>query len=151
MPDSLSRTLARYVVSLDYESLPPEVVDKIKASLLHSLIISIVGAETSHGRAAIELAKEEEGKSDGAAILVGRPPGSNLAPGFGLCPAKGKHPWFYGFRLALGTGLLKDRFNPERHRARSFWGVADSDPAKVAAYTLCRLWRLLNPAMEIAT
>jgi 2-methylcitrate dehydratase PrpD len=70
MPDSLSRTLARYVVSLDYESLPPQVVDKIKASLLHSLIISIVGAETSHGKAAIELTKEEESKSDGATILV---------------------------------------------------------------------------------
>ena len=70
MADSLSRTLARFVVSLGYESLPPWVVDKIKASLLHALIISIVGADTSHGAAAIRLVKEEEGKSDGATILV---------------------------------------------------------------------------------
>jgi 2-methylcitrate dehydratase PrpD len=70
MPDSLSRTLARYVASLQFESLPPQVIDKIKASLLHSLIVSIIGAETSHGRAAIELAKAEESKPDGATILV---------------------------------------------------------------------------------
>lgn len=70
MPDSLSRTLARYVASLQFESLPPPVIDKIKASLLHSLVVSIIGAETSHGRAAIELAKAEESKPDGATILV---------------------------------------------------------------------------------
>ncbi|MCH8226047.1 MAG: MmgE/PrpD family protein [Chloroflexi bacterium] len=70
MPDSLSRTLARFVVSLNYESLPPQVVDKIKASLLHALIISIVGAGTNHGAASIRLVKEEEGKYNGATILV---------------------------------------------------------------------------------
>ncbi len=70
MVESLSRTFARHVASLDYDALPPEVVDKIKASLLHALIISIVGSETSHGKASIELVKEEEGKSDGATILV---------------------------------------------------------------------------------
>ena len=45
MADSLSRTLSRYVASLEYEALPPQVVDKIKASLLHSMIVSIIGAE----------------------------------------------------------------------------------------------------------
>ena len=70
MADSLSRTLSRFVVSLEYASLPPNVIDKIKASLLHALIISIVGADTSHGAASIRLVKEEEGKSDGATILV---------------------------------------------------------------------------------
>ena len=70
MADSLSRTFAQYVSSLDFESLPPQVVDKVKASLLHALIISIVGAETSSGKAAIALAKEEESKVDGATILV---------------------------------------------------------------------------------
>ena len=70
MADSLSRTLAQFVVSLDYESLPLNVVDKIKASLLHALIISIVGAETSHGQASIRLVKEEESKPGGATILV---------------------------------------------------------------------------------
>lgn len=70
MGDSLSRTLARYVASLDFETLPAEVVDKIKASLLHALIFAIVGAGTSHGRAAITLTKKEESKEDGATILV---------------------------------------------------------------------------------
>jgi len=70
MADSLSRTLARYVASLEYEALPPPVVDKIKASLLHSMIVSIIGAETGPGKAAVELAKEEEGKPGGATILV---------------------------------------------------------------------------------
>jgi 2-methylcitrate dehydratase PrpD len=70
MADSLSRTLARYIVSLEYEDLPPQVVDKIKASLLHSMIVSIIGSETGPGRSAMALAKEEEGKSDGATILV---------------------------------------------------------------------------------
>ena len=37
MPDSLSRTFARYVSYLHYDALPPQVVDKIKASLLHML------------------------------------------------------------------------------------------------------------------
>ena len=70
MPDSLSRTLARFATSLEYDALPPEVVDKIKASTLHALVTSIVGAETRHGAASIELAKSEESKPDGATILV---------------------------------------------------------------------------------
>ena len=70
MADSLSRTFARHVSSWNFETLPPEVVDKIKASLLHALIVSIVGAGTSHGQAAITLVKEEEAKADGATILV---------------------------------------------------------------------------------
>ena len=70
MTDSLSRTFARYVSSLKYSELPPQVVDKVKASVLHGLIVSIIGAETSHGKAAIQLAKDEESKPDGATILV---------------------------------------------------------------------------------
>jgi hypothetical protein len=45
-------------------------VDKLKASLLHALVVSIIGADTSHGKAAVELAKAEEAKPDGATILV---------------------------------------------------------------------------------
>ena len=70
MPDSLSRTLARYVSSLEYEALPPQVVDKIKASVLHALVVSIVGMDTTHGRAAVELVREEESKPNGATILA---------------------------------------------------------------------------------
>ena len=70
MPDSLSRTLARFVDGLQFDMLPAEVPDKIKASLVHSLLVSFLGAQTAHGRASIELAKTEEGKPDGATILV---------------------------------------------------------------------------------
>ena len=70
MPDSLSRIFAKFVTGLGFDSLPPQVVDKIKASVLHALVTSIVGAETRHGAASIELAKSEESKSDGATILV---------------------------------------------------------------------------------
>ena len=70
MPDSLSRTLARFAASLEYESLPPQVVDKMKASVLHALVVSIVGLGTTHGRAAVELVKEEESRSGGATILA---------------------------------------------------------------------------------
>lgn len=70
MAESLSRTLARFSHGLDYQGLPPQVVDKIKASLLHQLIIAIIGADTTRGRAAIQFAKTEEAKADGATILV---------------------------------------------------------------------------------
>ncbi len=69
MSESLSRTLARFASSLKFDALPAAVVDKIKASLLHALVIGIVGAGTEHGRAAIALAKQEEAKDDGATIL----------------------------------------------------------------------------------
>lgn len=166
------------------------------------------------------------------------PPGSDLAAGFGLCPAKGKHAWFYGFRLALRTGLLdqvprgwgivpaavderavgedlvrgvpvahlltdrgfrskdwqaalrergttllttpdrkqrrewpegqrrfvaahrnriessidllKERFNLERHGAKSFWGLVTRVSSKLVAYTLYRFWRLSNPEIKVA-
>ena len=70
MPQSLSRTFAQYVSPMTYESLPPAVVDKIKASVLHAMVTGIVGADTNHGKAAIHLVKTEEGKPDGATILV---------------------------------------------------------------------------------
>ena len=70
MGESLSRSLARFASALEFDALPATVVDKIKASLLHALVIGIVGAGTEHGKAAIALAKQEESKPDGATILV---------------------------------------------------------------------------------
>jgi hypothetical protein len=166
------------------------------------------------------------------------PAGSHLVAGFGVCPDKGKHAWFYGFRLALSTGLLdqvprawgivpaavderevgdwllegvgwgrlmtdrgfrskawgaalrqrgiwllttpdrqqrgewplplrrfvaahrnriesgigllKERFDLERHGAKSFWGLLTRVAAKLAAYTLYRFWRLRTPAIQVA-
>ena len=70
MADSLSRTLARFVDNLQFENLPPEVPDKVKTSLLHGLLGAFLGAETEHARSTIELVKLEEGRPDGATILV---------------------------------------------------------------------------------
>ena len=70
MGESLSRTLARFASELEFDALPAQAVDKIKASLLHALVIGIVGAGTEHGKAAIALAKQEESKPDGATILA---------------------------------------------------------------------------------
>ena len=70
MAKSLSRVFAQYVSPLTYADLPHRVVDKLKASLLHAMVTSIVGAETSHGQSAIALVKAEESRPDGATILV---------------------------------------------------------------------------------
>ena len=74
MPDasrtSLSRTFARFVTALEFDALPHEVVDKIKASVLHAMVTAIVGADTGHGKASVELAKAEESLPSGATILV---------------------------------------------------------------------------------
>ena len=70
MPDSLSRTFSKFLCNLTYDDLPPQVVDKVKASLLHAAVVSLVGAETHHGKAAINLAKAEESNPAGATILA---------------------------------------------------------------------------------
>ncbi|MCH7842115.1 MAG: MmgE/PrpD family protein [Chloroflexi bacterium] len=70
MPVALSRSYARFVSSLEYGQLPDQVVDKLKASVLHAMVVSIIGAQTHHGEAAIALIKEEDSKPDGATILV---------------------------------------------------------------------------------
>ena len=70
MPEALARTYARFVSGLDYTHLPPAVVDKLKASLLHATFVSLVGAKTAHGEAAIELIKEEEPNPSGATVLA---------------------------------------------------------------------------------
>ncbi len=70
MPEALSRSYARFVSSLEFSQLPDPVVDKLKASILHAMVVSVIGAQTHHGEAAIALTKEEESKPDGATILV---------------------------------------------------------------------------------
>jgi len=70
MTDSLSRSLARFVAGLKYEATPPAVIDKMKASLVHGLVMAFVGAKNHHCAATIELALKEEGRADGATILT---------------------------------------------------------------------------------
>ena len=70
MPEALARTYARFIANLDYAQLPTQAVDKLKASLLHAMFVSLVGAQTAHGKAAIELVKEEEANLNGATLLA---------------------------------------------------------------------------------
>jgi 2-methylcitrate dehydratase PrpD len=70
MTDSLSRRLARFAAGLDFESLPPRVIDKAKASLIHGLATSFIGAGTEAGKKAIAMALREESRADGATILT---------------------------------------------------------------------------------
>ena len=70
MPDSISRQLARWAVNLSYEDLPPAAVDKMQTSLLHGVVVAIIGAGTHHGKAAVQLTLAEESSSHGASILA---------------------------------------------------------------------------------
>ena len=70
MPQSLSRQLASFAESLRYDDLPPRVIDKLKALTLHGLVVSMIGASMPEGRVTIQLVKEEEGRQEGATILV---------------------------------------------------------------------------------
>ena len=70
MTESLSRQLARFVVGLTYESIPSQVVDKVKACTLHNLASALLGALTPRGQAGLRFVKEEEGRPDGATLLV---------------------------------------------------------------------------------
>ena len=68
---SLSRQLARWIVGLRYEDLPPEVVDRAKGVTLHALASVLIGSQTSAGRNAVKLIGEEEaGVRNGATIMV---------------------------------------------------------------------------------
>jgi len=70
MQQSLSKELARFAAQLEYDAIPPDVIDKAKACILHNIMASLSGARTSQGRATAHLIKNEEPRADGAAILV---------------------------------------------------------------------------------
>ena len=68
---SLSRQLARWVVSLRYDDLPPAVVDRAKGVTLHSLASALLGSRSAGGQQAVALIiGEEAGVRHGATILV---------------------------------------------------------------------------------
>ena len=68
---SLSRQLARWVVGLRYEDLPPAVVDRAKGLTLHGLASVLLGSRSPDGAEAVKLIVEEEaGVHAGATIMV---------------------------------------------------------------------------------
>ncbi len=68
---SLSRELARWVVGLRYDDLPPAVIDRAKGVTLHSLASVLLGSQSSAGQQAMQLmVAEESGVRNGATIMV---------------------------------------------------------------------------------
>src|ERR1051326_8489213 len=71
MVHTLSRQLAAWVASLQYDDLPPEVVDRAKGLSLHGLTSAMLGSGTPEGHMALRLMREEEaGGAGGASVLV---------------------------------------------------------------------------------
>jgi 2-methylcitrate dehydratase PrpD len=68
---TLSRQLARWIIGLRYEDLPPEVVDRAKGVTLHALASALIGSQTAAGRNAVKLVIDEEaGVRNGATVMV---------------------------------------------------------------------------------
>ncbi len=68
---SLSRELARWVVGLGYDDLPPAVIDRAKGVTLHGLSSVLLGSQAPAGRQAVKLITEEEaGVRNGATVMV---------------------------------------------------------------------------------
>src|SRR3954463_1196057 len=81
MADTLAQRLARFAAELRYEDLPPQVVDKAKACILHCMGVGLAGYGSGAVRAARMAILAEEGRpaigsgtdgvtSHGATILV---------------------------------------------------------------------------------
>jgi 2-methylcitrate dehydratase PrpD len=66
---SVSRRFARWASRLKFEDLPPAVIDKAQALLLHALVGGLLGANSSSARAVVEETLVEEGRSDGATVF----------------------------------------------------------------------------------
>jgi hypothetical protein len=69
---SLSREFARFVASLQYENLPPEVVDRAKGVTLQALSSALIAHDMPGSRQALTLMREEEAGGGGAATVLCR-------------------------------------------------------------------------------
>ena len=67
---SLSREFAGFVASLQYENLPPEVVDRAKGVTLQALSSALIARDMPASRQALVLMQEEEAGGGGAATVL---------------------------------------------------------------------------------
>ena len=67
---SLSRQLARWVVGLRYDDLPPAVVDRAKGVTLHGLASVLLGSQSPDGQRAVTLVLEEDECTRGGATVM---------------------------------------------------------------------------------
>src|SRR5260370_32298573 len=63
---SLSREFAGFVARLQYENLPPEVVDRAKGVTLQALSSALIARDMPPSRQALVLMQEEEAGGGGA-------------------------------------------------------------------------------------
>ena len=68
---SLSRDFAGFVAGLDYEALPPAVVDRAKGVTLQALTSALVAQAMPASRQALALMQEEEAGGGGVATVLG--------------------------------------------------------------------------------
>src|SRR5580704_13451810 len=67
---SLSREFAGFVAGLQYEDLPPEVVDRAKGVTLQALSSALIARDMPASRQALALMQEEEAGGGGAATVL---------------------------------------------------------------------------------
>lgn len=67
---SLSRDFSRFVADLQYDRLPPEVIDRAKGVSLQALTSSLVARDMPPARQALALMKEEEAGGAGVASVL---------------------------------------------------------------------------------
>src|SRR5687768_16063913 len=68
---SLRRALARFASRLSYDELPPSVVDKAKALLLHGLATAVAGVRASAAAQHVgEFVAREEGVAQGGSAIL---------------------------------------------------------------------------------
>ncbi len=70
MTDSISRQFARWAATLEFGDLPGPVVDKVKSFLLAAITAGVIGADHPKAREIVELVTREDGRADGARVLV---------------------------------------------------------------------------------
>lgn len=70
MAASLSRQLAQWVAGLQFEDLPPEVVDRAKGVTLHGLASALVSYGMPAARQALLLMRAEEAGGGGVATVL---------------------------------------------------------------------------------
>ncbi|MDD9925552.1 MAG: MmgE/PrpD family protein, partial [Rhodospirillaceae bacterium] len=67
---SISRQFAEWVVGLEYEDLPPAVVDRAKGLTLHAFSSALVGHGFPDAEQALRMMQEEETGGGGAATVI---------------------------------------------------------------------------------
>ena len=79
---SISRRFARWAHALRFEDLPPVVVDKVQALLLHALTGGMLGANSRTAQDIVRATLKEEGRPDGATVFHSDQKASRIGAAF---------------------------------------------------------------------